>query len=99
MHYIGNEADQIGNEADWREIEDSVKRAIIIADPTQRVRERGQIVAWDVYTTRGRRSQTVHLKIFCTWRLTYLPRDPVRSRCRSATVVPGAGARCHGDYK
>ena len=53
----------VGNEAEWRENEDAVKRAIIV-DPRQRVVERGHVVAWDVYTTRGRRSQVVHLQMW-----------------------------------
>jgi len=57
-------ASYVGNEADWRENEDSVKRAIFIVDPTQRVTEHGHVVAWDVYTTRGRRSQIVHLQMW-----------------------------------
>ena len=57
----------VGNKAVWRENEDGVKRAIFLVDPTQRVVEDGHVVAWDVYTTRGRRSQTVHLQI---WRPT-----------------------------
>ena len=57
MHYVGNEAN-------WRELEDNVKRAILIVDPTQRVVEDGHVVAWDVYTSRGRRSQTVHLQMW-----------------------------------
>lgn len=59
----------LGYEADWRDSEDKVKRAILIVDPTQRVVEDGFVTAWNVYTTRGRRSQYVHLQI---WR-------PVRS--------------------
>jgi len=56
----------VGNEAGWRENEDGVKRAIFLVDPTQRVVQDGQLVAWDVYTTRGRRSQTVHLQVKCS---------------------------------
>jgi hypothetical protein len=67
----------LGYEADWRENEDSVKRAILIIDPTQRVVEDGFVTAWNVYTTRGRRSQYVHLQI---WR-------PVRSNQNSYQYV------------
>jgi len=54
----------LGFSADWRENEDSVKRAIFIVDPTSRVPEDGHVVAWNVYTTRGRRSQKVHLQMW-----------------------------------
>jgi len=63
----------VGNEARWRENEDGVKRAILLVDPTQRVTEDGHIVAWDVYTTRGRRSQTVHLQIWRPVRAGHSP--------------------------
>jgi len=55
---------QLGSEATWRENEDSAKKAILIVDPTQQVTDDGFVIGWHVYTTRGRRSQTVHLQIW-----------------------------------
>lgn len=64
MYVEAGAVQHVGHEAVWREFEDSVKRAIFIVDPTQRVLEDGQVVAWDVYTSRGRRSQSVHLQMW-----------------------------------
>ena len=55
---------QLGDAAIWRENEDSAKNAILIVDPTQQVSDDGFVISWNVYTTRGRRSQTVHLQIW-----------------------------------
>jgi len=60
---------QLGSDAVWRENEDAAKKAILLVDPTQQVSDSGYVIGWNVYTTRGRRSQYVHLQI---WR----PVDP-----------------------
>lgn len=54
----------LGNSAIWRENEDLVKRAIFIIEPTHRVQSKGTLVGWNVYTTRGRRSQVVFLQMW-----------------------------------
>jgi len=71
----------LGNEAIWRENEDGAKKAILIVDPTQQVTGDGFVVSWNVYTTRGRRSQTVHLQI---WR----PVNAANHRCCSNAGIP-----------
>jgi len=71
---LGGCVTQLGSEARWRENEDGAKKAILIVDPTQQVADDGFIVGWHVYTTRGRRSQTVHLQI---WR----PVNAANHRC------------------
>lgn len=60
----GHAARYLGHIADWRESEDSVKRAILITDPSQRAVRDGYVTEWNVYTTRGRRSQYVHLQMW-----------------------------------
>lgn len=62
---------QVGNEAIWREYEDSVKRALLIVDPSQRIRDDGYLIAWQAYTTRGRRSQYIHLQVFIVHESVY----------------------------
>ena len=57
----------LGNEADWRETEDHEKSAVFIIDPSQGSPSDGFVTGWHVYTTRGRRSQVVHLQV---WRPT-----------------------------
>lgn len=48
----------LGGEAIWRENEDQLKGGTIIINPSAIFREnRGVVVGWNVYTTRGRRSQ------------------------------------------
>ena len=56
----------LGYPAIWRDSEDSVKKAMFIVDPTQKAKRDGVVIGWNVYTSRGRRSQTAHLQI---WRL------------------------------
>jgi len=72
-HVAGSAVRYLGNEADWRENEDGVKRAMLILDPTQSATEDGYVTGWHVYTTRGRRSQKVYLQI---WR----PVKPAENR-------------------
>jgi len=79
---------QLGNEATWRENEDSAKKAILIVDPTQQVTHDGFVIGWNVYTTRGRRSQAVHLQI---WR----PVDAANHRYGNNTGIPGLHALFH----
>ena len=80
--YIGWCLTQLGNKASWRENEDGNKKAILIVDPTQQVTQDGFVIGWNIYTTRGRRSQTVHLQI---WR----PVDAANHRCCSNTGIKG----------
>ena len=74
---------QLGNEAVWRENEDGAKKAILIVDPTQQVTRDGFVIGWNVYTSRGRRSQSVHLQI---WR----PVDATNHRYCDNTGRPTA---------
>ena len=67
----------LGYEAEWRDNEDGAKRAILILDPTLGAQDDGFVTGWHVYTTRGRRSQTVHLQI---WR----PVKPAEHRYKQA---------------
>ena len=46
-----------GFPAIYRVKEDSVKRAVFIIDPTLKAKTPGIVTGWNVYTTRGRRSQ------------------------------------------
>jgi len=77
---VGRCLTQLGNDAIWRENEDGAKKAILIVDPTQQVTGDGFVVGWNVYTTRGRRSQTVHLQI---WR----PVNAANHRCCNSTGI------------
>ena len=54
----------VGYPAIYRDEKDSVRRALIIPNPSIRVEENGWVVGWHTWMSRGRRTQRAHLQIW-----------------------------------
>lgn len=54
----------LGYPAVRRHVKDTVKKAIMITDPGDRLRGEGIVVSWDLYVEEGRVSRAVYLQIW-----------------------------------
>ena len=66
--------EQSGHPAVWRDNVDSVKRAILVTDPTRPITSSGLVTEWHVFIHKKRRNQELHLQV---WR-------PLGKRIRSS---------------
>ena len=62
--FPGSEREQCGHPAVERAKLDSVKRAILVTDPSRPVVTAGLLTEWHVYIHPNRRNQEVHLQVY-----------------------------------